>query len=209
MDPLRSAAAAPDMAAGTRTSAGPRDPEARWRLELERAQLARQSRQAAASAPPAASAESGGRVDAPSRSALPAEPQAARRSGDRASPPQHAATPASVEGKSAAAGSVRSTQTQNLPGGGEARVSRSEIGSTAILLPRPAARPVPVTWPRVNVHAQWNGAGVEVWVRDASLDASARERLASRLRMQLRLERLTVNGETIYQEEQLSWRSKR
>ncbi len=209
MDPLRSAAAAPDTAAGTRTSAGPRDPEARWRLELERAQLARQSRQAAASAPAVASAESGAQVDAPARSALPADPQAQRRSGDRASPPQHAATSAAVAGKSEVAGPVRSAHPQNLPGGGEARVSRNEIGSTAVRLPRPAARPVPVTWPRVNVHAQWNGTGVEVWVRDASLDAAGRERLASRLRMQLRLERLTVNGETIDQEEQLSWRSKR
>lgn len=207
MDPLQSALAAPETAAGTRP-AGPREPEARWRLELERAQLARQSRQAAASAPAAASAAGGAQIEAPARSASPADPQAQRRSGDRSSAQQAAATSRAVEGKSDAAGSVRSTHTQNLPGGGEARVSRNETGRTAALLPRPAARPVPVTWPKVNVHAQWNGAGVEVWVRDASLDAMARERLASRLRLQLRLKRLTVNGETIYQQEETAWRSK-
>jgi len=69
---------------------------------------------------------------------------------------------------------------------------------------------VPVTWPRVNLHAHWNGAGLELWVRDASLDAQARERLALQLRRELRgLERLTVNGETIYQEEHDIWPSKR
>jgi len=207
MDPLQSALAAPDTAAGTRT-AGPREPEARWRLELERAQLARQSRQAAGSAPSAPSAASGRETEAPGRSALPSDLQAQRRSGDRFLSQQHAATSRAVERKSDPVDGVRSTRSANPPGGGEARVSRSEFGRTAAPLPRPAARPVPVTWPKVNVHAQWNGAGVQVWVRDASLDATARERLASRLRTQLRLERLTVNGETIYHEEEIAWPSK-
>jgi hypothetical protein len=61
----------------------------------------------------------------------------------------------------------------------------------------------------VNVHAHWNGSGLELWVRDASLDAGARQRLAARLRAQLRVQRIAVNGEEIYQEEKTSWPSKR
>jgi len=209
MDPLQSAAGAADSATGTRTPAGPRNAQARWQLELERAQLAQQSRQAAArAAAPATPAEGGVETRARAPGATTQAPAMAQVGRERAAPGRPGAASAAAKAENSAASAAPVKQTQSQPGGGEARIVRDEASRAVALPARPAARPVPVTWPKVNVHARWNGAGVEVWVRDASLDAGARERLASRLRAQLRLERLTVNGETIYSEENTTWRSK-
>jgi hypothetical protein len=190
--------------------AGPlREAQSRWLLEFERAQLARQSRQPRPSVPAAPAADA---FEPPPRAraaSTPMTPEARR--GERATLEQRAARPSSLVRDIQAAAHVRAKGFQNTPGGGEARVARDDFSKATVTRPpQQPQRPVPVTWPRVNVHAQWNGAGVEIWVRDASLDESGRRRLAARLRAQLRgLDRLTVNGEAIYQEERTSWPSKR
>jgi hypothetical protein len=214
-DPLRPAAESPESAAGARTPAGPRDAQARWLAEFERAQLARQSVQqhaqqrAAPSTPPAAAPEAAARA----RNGEPlADLQAQAAKGERL-PPQRAQGAQSAPAlRPDVAAQARAGQAQGPAAGAEARVTREPITRAA---PPPAppqnGKPVPVTWPKVNAHAQWNGSGIEVWIRDASLDQASRQRLVARLRAQLgRLDRLTVNGEDIIsREEGTSWPSKR
>jgi hypothetical protein len=197
----------PDDAAPRAT---PRDAHSRWLLELERAQLARQARQRQAGDAPTRPPENAFETQAKPRDASQSANSPHGRSGERhvgqQSTPAQSGTVVSRSGP----GQQSGTATQNLPVSGEARIAREEAARTAApAAPRPAARPVPVTWPKVNVHAHWNGAALEVWVRDATLGDKARRRLAARLRGELPLERLTVNGEEIYREENTAWPSKR
>ena len=206
-DPLQIAGAAPDSAAEA-TPGLPRNAQARWLQELERAQLARQSRQARqANMAPAPQDRAEQRV-APRKSEIQSELQQRR---DASAQQRRFQEFASNMRASSSLADPHVRPADGSQGAGEARIARApEVRSAPLPAPRPAAKPVPMSWPKVNVHAHWNGEGLELWVRDASLDAHARERLAARLRRELYgLQRLTVNGETIYSEEQNPWPSKR
>lgn len=199
----------PERPAGARVPGMSRELQSRWLLELERAQLAQGSRLPRTGGPSAALAANGARTFARARNA-------AAPAASPASPPREAAAMEQrARAKDAPAREfeqpvVRSReQALNAPADREARPAR-DAAKTAPAEPLPRARrPVPVTWPRVNVHARWNGSGVEVWVRDASLDSAQRLQLAARLRAQVHhLVRLTVNGDEIDYEENTAWPSK-
>ena len=209
-DPLHAAGMASDtLPDAAPAPALPRNAQARWLQELERAQLARQSRQAR---------QAGGRSAAQD---VTKDRGSQHKSLDSAPAPESRQQSAMQQRRfqelvpNMRASSARpEPHVRPAPGpqaAGEARIAREPAsGGTPVAAPRAAAKPVPVSWPKVNVHAHWNGEGLELWVRDASLDAQARARLAARLRRELHgLERLTVNGETIYSEEHNPWPSKR
>jgi hypothetical protein len=213
MEPLQSLLAeSPENPPGARGPALSRDAQSRWLLEFERAQLARHSRQPRQSTPAAPAADAL-ETDARTRAAS-ARVTADVRRGEGAAREQRFAAPSTLERGAHTTSEVRARSVHNTPAGGEARVARDDFSKAAALRqPQQPQRPVPVTWPKVHIHAHWNGDSAQLWLRDATLDATERQRLAARLRAQFRragwrLERLTVNGENLT-EEDLSWPSKR
>jgi hypothetical protein len=195
--------------------AGPRDASSRWRLELERAQWAVRSQRASAAAQqlaPQAAVQQ--RTEGTRPPSLASEA--------RALPPSRTSAPAA---KGEAGGAMRQSSqppraageaAKPASGFGLAQRTAEAGGASPLPAARPAApRPVPVVWPRVNVHAMAGGAATDVWVRDAGLTGPQRAALAAELRTRMhatgrRLGMLTVNGEQIFPPERTSpWQSKR
>jgi hypothetical protein len=198
---------------------GWRNAQERWRLELERAQLAR-----------AASVRS---AEAPRTPPAPGTPEAAAARlitmppGSRKHPVGEKQGGAPSSGFSPSEEENAAT-TSITPGETPAGEAAPQGASPARPDAPGRAAPVPLTrgapagralfarpqWPEIQVHAAASGAGVEVSIRDASLGEARLREVAARLRAHFRsagqrLARLTVNGQEIFSEEVDSCQSTR
>jgi len=216
MDALRLLPGEPP-ATGEHVQPQPRDAAARWRQELERAQWALRTREAASSA----SSASAGRGDATSPAA------ALRASAPTANRAEAAAAssgrPASQPGAGPAAAPAQpfaqarsAAPAPNPPGAAlPPATPRQESAAAALPAPEePGPQPERFTWPRTHVHVVTRDGATHIWVRDGTLDEAERRRLALQLAARLRssgvrLGSLTVNGEEILTLEGVtSWQSK-
>lgn len=185
---------------------GWRNAQARWRLELERAQLARAASVRTAEAPrtpPQPAGEESRRERQPGATTSLRTPgmawkEAAGSSRVFSLAVEETAMTASARPGEAAAGEAAS------PGASPARpVAPARSAPVALASRALFARP---QWPAIHVHAAASGAGVQVSIRDASLGEARLREVAGRLRAHLRaagqrLARLTVNGQEILSEE--------
>ena len=221
MDPLRILPGTPPEAAEHATPQ-PRDGAARWRQELERAQWALRTREAAGAS--AGAARGGAASPGPTSPAFP--PPAASRA-EVSFPASSSARPTSQPSSASAAAApaqpfaqARSAALAPNPAGSALPPTKSSQDSGAAPVPTSEeARPQPerFTWPRSHVHVMARDGAAQVWVRDGTLDENERRRLAVQLAARLRasgvrLASLVVNGEEIHNLDTLegvtSWQSK-
>jgi len=219
MDPLRVLPGTPPEAL-EHASPQPRDGAARWRQELERAQWALRTREAAGGPPAGAR----GASTPPAPATLPRASGAASgaevpsgSSGRQANQPGLVSAAAALAQPFAQA---RSAASAPNPAGSALPPTKSSQDSGAAPAPTSEeARPQPgrFTWPRTHVHVLARDGAAQVWVRDGTLDENERRRLAVQLAARLRasgvrLARLVVNGEELHNLDILegvtSWQSK-
>jgi hypothetical protein len=180
---------------------GPLDAAARWRYELERAQLHLRTGR------PTGGTES--KAGAPESETASAAPQVV---SDRTGIPEAPQGRAGGNGTPATdAGKTFSSETQPGPARGEGKPAgfaieplqpREDGGARMPASIGRALRPLRVIWPRVNVHAALQEGEAQVWVRDASIAPEERRQLAAEVAARLRAAglrpgRLYLNGEEI------------
>lgn len=212
--PALGGAPAPSPAVGG--GPGGRNASARWRLELERAQLAVKVRAApdASQAPAQRQAASG---DPETRGSLPQKDEQAGPTRDAEGRTAPRAPASDADPGESSPGLPRATLASSdpVPEGESPRAEspqqRAASGAPATAR---AARPARPVWPAFKVLASCDGEAVQVCIRDASLAEARLRELAARLRLELRsagrrLARLTVNGHDVISEETDPWQSTR